>query len=319
MKTNIELSIIIILTFFTISISCGQQNKKTKNMEYNKLTLEEQRVILQKGTEAPNTGKYNHYSKDGTYLCKRCDAPLYKSADKFEGSCGWPSFDDEIQGAVERKPDADGRRTEILCANCGAHLGHIFKGEGYTDKNIRHCVNSISLNFNSIETKTYNAGTVQKAYFAGGCFWGVEFYMEKQKGVKSAVSGFMGGHVKNPAYKEVVTGRTGHAETVEVTFDPKIIDYETLAKLFFEIHDFTQVNRQGPDVGEQYRTEIFYTNDAQKKVIENLLKLLTDKDYKVATKLTKVAQFYKAEENHQDYYEHKGTRPYCHTYNKVFD
>ncbi|MEA2041637.1 MAG: bifunctional methionine sulfoxide reductase B/A protein, partial [Bacteroidota bacterium] len=232
---------------------------------------------------------------------------------------GWPSFDNEIEGAVERKTDADGRRTEILCANCGGHLGHVFKGEGYTDKNIRHCVNSVSLNFQPIATKKYSPQNKEKAYFAGGCFWGVEFYLEKQKGVKSAVSGFMGGHVKNPAYREVVTGTTGHAETVEVTFDPGVIDYETLLKLFLEIHDFTQVNRQGPDVGEQYRTEIFYSNENQKKVSQRLLSILKEKGYDVATKLTAADEFYEAEENHQDYYEHKGTRPYCHAYKKIFD
>ena len=159
---------------------------------------------------------------------------------------------------------------------------------------------------------------IQTAYFAGGCFWGVEHLMQKEEGVIGVDSGYMGGSVENPTYEQVCTGTTGHAEVVCVTFDPSKVSYEKLAKLFFEIHDPEQVERQGPDVGNQYRLEIFYTNENQKEIAQNLIALLQKKGYKIATRLTPASIFWKAEDYHQDYYQNKGTLPYCHAYRKRF-
>ncbi len=304
-----------------IVIGINLTNCKTQtvqHMQYNKLTPEEERVIIHKGTEPPFSGKYYNFNEKGTYYCKRCNAPLYRSDDKFDAHCGWPSFDDEIPGAVKRQPDADGRRTEIVCARCGAHLGHVFEGEGFTPKNVRHCVNSISLQFVPFEYSGREEAKIEKAIFAGGCFWGVEYFMQKAKGVISTQVGYIGGTKPNPTYQEVCSHTTGHAEAVEVTYDASQTNFETLARLFFEIHDPTQLNRQGPDIGDQYRSEIFYLNDEQKEIAEKLIKLLKAKGFNVVTRVTPASTFYKAEDYHQQYYEHKGTQPYCHGYVKRF-
>ncbi len=287
--------------------------KSQDSTKYNKLTPEEEYVILHKGTEAPFTGKYYKNKESGLYLCKRCNAPLYRSTDKFDAHCGWPSFDDEIEGAVKRVPDADGRRTEIICANCGAHLGHVFTGEHFTDKNVRHCVNSISLSFKPMTFDTLHPEVeTDTAIFGGGCFWGMEYYFSKVDGVISTRAGYSGGRVANPTYKQVCSDTTGHAEVIEVVFDKSKTDYETLAKLFFEIHDPTQLGRQGPDIGSQYRSVVFYKSEEQKEIVESLIKILKDKGLNVVTELEKAGEFYPAEDYHQDYYDKKGGKPYCH-------
>lgn len=313
---------------------------RAEDIKMNQLTPQEERVIVHKGTEAPFTGEYNNFHGKGTYVCRRCGAALYRSDSKFDSDCGWPSFDDEIPGAVRRQPDADGMRIEILCAKCGAHLGHVFSGERLTPKNTRHCVNSISLKFvpddatsatNSAAVPTATksspplarsaqdpAPKTETAIFAGGCFWGVEYYFKQAKGVLSTQVGYVGGHADNPTYKQVCSGMTGHAEAVRVTYDPAQTTYESMVKLFFEIHDPTQVNRQGPDIGAQYRSAVFYQSDQQKAAAEKLIGILKGKGYNVATQVVPAGNFWPAEDYHQQYYEKNGKTPYCHVYQKRF-
>ncbi len=283
------------------------------SMPDKRLTPEEEEVIVKKGTERPFSGKYYSFNEEGTYVCKRCGAPLYRSTAKFDSGCGWPSFDEEVAGAVRRRADADGMRTEITCAACDAHLGHVFLGEGFTARNTRHCVNSISMNFIPTDAK----GTAT-AVFASGCFWGTQYHLQQAKGVLTTAAGYTGGRAPHPTYEEVGSGSSGHAEAVQVVFDPAQTSFEALAKLFFETHDFTQVDRQGPDIGSQYRSEIFYLDEGQRQAAEKLKAILAAKGFKVATRVTKAGTFWPAEEYHQGYYQKSGRQPYCHVYRKIF-
>jgi|SRR5690625_392664 len=321
MKSLPPLSVLILFAAILIFAAAGftylfsfDMNRPISDKKLNPLTPEEKWVIVDKGTERPFTGELNDHYEPGIYLCKRCDAPLYRSDDKFDARCGWPSFDDEIEGAVKRVPDADGRRTEIVCANCGGHLGHVFLGEGFTDKNTRHCVNSISMKFEPAAS----GQKTETAIFASGCFWGTEHFLKQPEGVLSVESGYIGGKTEKPTYREVCSGETGHAEAVRVIFNPEKVSFEELARLFFETHDPTQVNRQGPDIGTQYRSGIFYLDEKQKETADELISILREKGIEVATEVAPADRFWPAEDYHQDYYAKTGGTPYCHVYRKLF-
>jgi methionine-S-sulfoxide reductase len=161
---------------------------------------------------------------------------------------------------------------------------------------------------------------IRKAYFAAGCFWGVEYHFQQYKGVLSAISGYMGGVTPNPSYKEVCTGLTGHLEVVKVEYDEMVVGFEELCKLFFEMHDFTQENGQGPDIGSQYLSAVFYNNEEEKNCVKTLIVQLEEKGYKVATLIISAhnTPFFEAEEYHQDYYFKHNKTPYCHSLRKIF-
>ena len=275
-----------------------------------KLNSQEKNIIFNKGTEPPFSGKYDNFFEDGTYVCRRCQIPLYTSDSKFDAHCGWPSFDQEIKGRVKRLPDADGRRTEIQCATCGAHLGHVFLGEKMTPRDTRHCVNSLSLQF---IPKSKMSG-IETAVFGGGCFWCGEAIFRKLRGVGSVLSGYAGGEKANPAYEEVISGETGHAEVVKIEFDPDQISYETLLEVLFEMHDPTTLNRQGNDMGSQYRSVIFYTSDRQKTAALNFIKkLMAEKKFNqpIVTEIKPLTAFYPVEDYHFDYFNKNKNQPYC--------
>ncbi len=158
----------------------------------------------------------------------------------------------------------------------------------------------------------------KKAYYAGGCFWGVEHLFQSKEGVLNAVSGYMGGPLDNPTYQDVLTGKTGHLEAVEITYDPDQVSYQELTKFFFEIHDPTQANGQGPDIGAQYLSAVFYSSEKEKEISQELVNLLKNKGFDVVTKIIPAETFWIAEDYHQDYYVNKNQQPYCHVYRKKF-
>jgi peptide methionine sulfoxide reductase msrA/msrB len=272
------------------------------------LTPEERHIISDKGTEKPHTGAYNDVVTKGTYLCRRCGIALFQAYSQFTASCGWPSFDESIQQTVKQQADSDGRRTEIVCRRCDGHLGHVFTGENYTIKNTRYCVNSLSIDF--VEDR-FVADT-QEAIVAGGCFWGVDYYLRRVPGVLKVEVGYTGGKTDYPTYERVCQGNTKHFEAVRVIFDSDRTNYCNVLRGFFEIHDPTQSNGQGPDIGQQYQSAVFYYNNDQYAQATDLIQSLRQNNCEAVTQLLPVKIFWPAEEDHQNYYAKHNKTPYCH-------
>ena len=264
---------------------------------FSHLTPEEQHILKNKGTEVPFTGEYNEHFEAGLFICRACKNPLYESNTKFNSGCGWPSFDDEIEGAINQYEDLSGSRTrtEICCAKCDGHLGHVFHGEQITEKNTRHCVNSLSIRF-----KPYSH--LQKATFGAGCFWSVEKSFREIEGVYLVQVGYMGGTIETSTYEAVCEGNTNHAEVVNIYFNTEVISYNELLEIFWDNHNPTTLNRQGVDIGSQYRSVIFYHSSEQKVITEQSISSQQSKwKDKIMTQIIPAKKFYRAEEYHQNY------------------
>lgn len=334
--------IIVILAVLTTYLSlkpsfkqesqAAKSEKGEKNMikkvektdkEWKKtLTPEQYRVMRKRGTERSFTGKYNGHYEKGSYVCAGCGIPLFSSETKYDHGSGWPSFTTPVdENNIEYYDDYSffTKRTEVRCAVCGAHLGHVFD-DGPKPTGKHYCINSAGLDFKPYDSQSESKSNpsekpeekakkqlnTETATFAAGCFWGIEHKFRQIPGILSTEVGYTGGSVKNPTYQKVCTDTTGHAEAVKITFDPSQISYESLLEFFFNFHDPTQLNRQGPDIGKQYRSAIFYHSEKQRQAAEKMIKLLEKSgrfNNSAVTEIVPVSEFYRAEEYHQQYYE----------------
>lgn len=294
------------------------------------LTEEQYRITRRAGTEAPFCGTLLDNKREGVYACVCCRLPLFRSDAKFDSGTGWPSFFRPIaEENVGTKADRSHGmvRTEIVCARCDAHLGHVFD-DGPAPMGRRYCLNGEALVFVGADELAELADPAAEgaradgegfasAVLAGGCFWCVEAVFEQLGGVVEVVSGYAGGSEETANYSDVSSGRTDHAEVVRVVFDPSVISYEAILRVHFAMHDPTQLNRQGPDTGRQYRSAVFYADERQKKLAEEFIARLNESgtyDRPIVTTVEPLSRFFPAEDYHQNFAAENPNHPYIRSF-----
>ena len=327
--------------------------EKTKEAIDN-LTPEQFRVTQTDGTEAPFRNAFWDNKEPGLYVDVVSGEPLFVSSDKFDSGSGWPSFVRPVEpdNVVERTDHSHGMtRTEVRSKHGDSHLGHVFPDGPPEETGLRYCINSASLRFvplEKLEQEGYGAyaalirgegaapgegtapgkgaapgegtapaedGSAKKAIFAGGCFWGMQDLFRKLPGVTGTRVGYTGGDMADPVYGDVKTGRTGHAEALEITYDPNKITYEALLEFLFQIHDPTTLNRQGNDVGTQYRSAIFVADQTEADAAARIIAAVDESGSwpgPVVTEVVRAKPFYEAEPEHQDYLERIPNGYTCH-------
>ncbi len=281
-------------------ISIMNSENKTESKFKKQLPPERYKILREKATEPAFSGSLLYNKEKGIYMCAACSNQLFSSDAKFESDTGWPSFNSAIsKDNVKLKKDTSHNmiRTEVICAKCGSHLGHVFD-DGPPSDDKRYCINSLALEFDKKNNEL--------ATFGAGCFWHVQDKFNKLDGVEKTKVGYMGGTLKNPTYKDVCTDKTGHAEVIQIEYNPNIITYDQLLDFFWSIHNPTTLNRQGPDIGTQYRSVIYYhTKEQKEKAYKSKQRLedLNKYSKKVVTEISSASEFYKAEDYHQNYFK----------------